>query len=80
MAIAVVILSGLILAQTRRWLEKFDLLIIPGITFVVIFLIPLLRSNLGIQQVVIFAVAAALIAIAVTTLFRLIYKLESSIL
>lgn len=67
MAIAVVILRGLILAQTRRWLEKFDLFIIPRITFVVIFLIPLLRSSLGIQQVVIFPVAAALIAIAVTT-------------
>lgn len=67
MAIAVVILGGLILAQTRRWLEKIDLFIIPRITFVVIFLIPLLRSSLGIQQVVIFPVAAALIAIAVTT-------------
>jgi serine/threonine-protein kinase len=67
LAIAVVILGGLILAQTRRWLEKIDLFIIPRITFVVIFLIPLLRSSLGIQQVVIFPVAAALIAIAVTT-------------
>jgi serine/threonine-protein kinase len=42
LAIAVVILSGLIFAQTRRWLEKFELLIIPGITFVVIFLISLI--------------------------------------
>ncbi|MEO3703595.1 hypothetical protein AAFM79_00655 [Trichormus azollae HNT15244] len=67
MAITVVILRSLILAQTRRWLEKFDLFIIPRITFVVLFLIPLLRSSLGIQQVVIFPVAAALIAISVTT-------------
>jgi serine/threonine protein kinase len=80
LAIAVVILSGLIFAQTRRWLEKFDLLIIPGITFAIIFFVPFLRGGIVIQQVIILAVASALIAIAVTTLFRLIYKLISAII
>lgn len=80
LAIAVVILSGLIFAQTKRWLEKFDLLIIPAITFAIIFFLPFLRSGFVIQQVVIFAVASALIAIAVTSIFRLIYKLISSII
>lgn len=79
-AIAVVILSGLIFAQTRRWIEKFDLLIIPGITSAIIFFIPFLRGGIVIQQVIILAIASALIAIAVTTLFRLIYKLISSII
>ncbi|WP_016951118.1 protein kinase [Anabaena sp. PCC 7108] len=80
LAISIVILSGLILAQTRRWLEKFDLLIIPGITLAIIFFIPLLRSSLGIQQLMILTVTSALIAIAITTIFRLIYKLLSSII
>ncbi|MBD2296175.1 serine/threonine protein kinase [Anabaena sphaerica FACHB-251] len=80
LAISVVILSGLIFAQTKRWLEKFDLLIIPTISFAIIFIIPFLRSGIVMQQVLIFAVTSALIAIAVTTIFRLIYKLISSII
>lgn len=80
LAISVVILSGLIFAQTRRWLEKFDLLIIPGISLAIILFIPFFRSNLVIQQVVVLAVGAALVAIAVTTIFRLIYKLIYAIL
>ncbi|NET00341.1 MAG: serine/threonine protein kinase [Sphaerospermopsis sp. SIO1G1] len=79
-AISVVILTGLIFAQTRRWLERFDLLIIPGITFAVIFFIPLLRGSLSIEQVVVLAAASALAAIAVMSLFRLIYKLVYSII
>jgi len=80
LVIAVVILSGLIFAQTKRWLEKFDLLIIPAVSFTIIFFIPFLRGSNAIEQIIILAVAAALISIAVTILFRLIYKLISSIL
>ncbi|MFM6333851.1 MAG: protein kinase domain-containing protein, partial [Dolichospermum sp.] len=47
--ISVVILSGLIFAQTRRWLEKFDLLIIPAISLTIIFFIPYLRGGIGIE-------------------------------
>jgi serine/threonine protein kinase len=79
-AVASVILGVLIFAQTRRWIEKFDLLIIPTITFAIIFFIPFLRGNLGIQTVVILAVAAGLVAISLTAVFRLIYKLLSLIL
>ncbi|MBD2340887.1 protein kinase [Calothrix sp. FACHB-156] len=79
-SISAVILGMLIFAQTRRWIEKLDLLIIPGISFAIIFFLPLLRSELGIQQVVVLAVAAALVSIALTALFRLIYKLLSLIL
>ncbi|MEH2267836.1 MAG: serine/threonine-protein kinase [Nostoc sp.] len=74
------ILGILIFAQTRRWIEKFDLLIIPGITFAIIFFLPFLRGGLDIVQVVILAVAASLVAISLTAVFRLIYKLLSLLL
>lgn len=80
LGISAVILGILIFSQTRRWIEKFDLLIIPGISFALIFFIPLFRGALGIQDVVILAVTASLIAIALTALFRLIYKLLSLLL
>ncbi|MDF5735193.1 MULTISPECIES: serine/threonine-protein kinase [unclassified Nostoc] len=78
--VACVILGILIFAQTRRWIEKFDLLIIPTISFAIIFFLPFLRGVLGIQEVVILAVAAALVAISLTAVFRLIYKLLSILL
>ncbi|MBD2386804.1 serine/threonine-protein kinase [Cylindrospermum sp. FACHB-282] len=80
LGISAVILGILIFSQTRRWIEKFDLLIIPGISFALIFFIPLFRVGLSIPQVVILAVTASLIAIAITALFRLIYKLLSLLL
>jgi serine/threonine-protein kinase len=80
LSVACVILGILVFAQTRRWIEKFDLLIIPTITFAIIFFIPFLQGGLGIQAVVILSVAAALVAISLTAIFRLIYKLLSLIL
>lgn len=74
------ILGILIFAQTRRWIEKFDLLIIPTITFAIIFFLPFLQGGLGIQAVVVLAVAAGLVAISLTAVFRLIYKLLSLLL
>ncbi|WP_445631036.1 protein kinase domain-containing protein [Nostoc sp. DSM 114167] len=71
------ILGILIFAQTRRWIEKFDLLIIPTITFAIIFFIPFLRGGLDLPSVVILAVGAGLVAISLTAVFRLIYKLLS---
>ncbi|MEA5601408.1 serine/threonine-protein kinase [Nostoc sp. UHCC 0252] len=80
LGVASVILGILVFAQTRRWIEKFDLLIIPTITFAIIFFIPFLQGGLHIQGVIILSVAAALIAISLTAIFRLIYKLLSLIL
>ncbi|BAY25684.1 serine/threonine protein kinase [Calothrix sp. NIES-2100] len=80
LGISFVILGVLIFAQARRWIEKLDLLIISAITFAIIFFMPLLRAELGIQQILMLAVAAALVSIALTALFRLIYKLLSLIL
>ncbi|MDZ8030000.1 protein kinase domain-containing protein [Nostoc sp. DedSLP04] len=74
------ILGILIFAQTRRWIEKFDLLIIPTITFAIIFFVPFLRGGLDVPSVVILAVGAGLVAISFTAVFRLIYKLLSLLL
>ncbi|MBD2244145.1 serine/threonine-protein kinase [Nostoc sp. FACHB-888] len=80
LSIAFVILGILIFAQTRRWIEKFDLLIIPTITVAIIFFLPFLQGGLGIKVVVFLAVGAGLIAISLTAIFRLIYKLLSLLL
>lgn len=74
-----VILSILIYVQSRRWIEKFDLLIILVISFAIMYFIPALHA-IGIQQVIFFSVTAGLVAIALTSLFRLIYRLLSLIL
>jgi serine/threonine protein kinase len=75
-----VILSALIYAQSKRWIEKFDLLIILVISFAIIYFVPTLHANVGIQLVIIYSLAAGLVAIALTSLFRLIYRLLSLIL
>ncbi|WP_250124112.1 bifunctional serine/threonine protein kinase/MFS transporter [Chroococcidiopsis sp. CCMEE 29] len=80
LGVAALILGGLIFAQTRRWIEKWDLLIIAGISLAIIFLLPILRSTIPFNVVAFLALAAGLIAIALIALFRLIYKLLSLIL
>ncbi|MBD2603338.1 protein kinase [Scytonema hofmannii FACHB-248] len=77
LTVSAIILGLLIFAQTRRWIEKLDLLILGGISFTLIYFVPFLHIGLSSGQVAIFAVAAGLIAIAVTAIFRLIYKLLS---
>ncbi len=82
MGLSALILGVLIFAQYRRWIEKFDLVIIAGITLAIFFLpvvSVVVRGSYPIQYVALFAVAAGLVAIALTALFRLIYKLLSLI-
>ena len=74
---SMLILGVLIFAQSRRWIEKMDLLIIAAITFAIIFFVPVLRDGFTIQVVAFLALAGGLVAIALTSLFRLIYKLLS---
>ncbi len=74
------ILTILIFAQIRRWIERWDLLIIPAISFAIIYFVPFLHGSLSLQQLIIIPVAGSLVAIATTTLFRLIYKLLSLLL
>ena len=76
---SVLILSFLVFAQFRRWIEKQDLLIIASISLAIVWFVPVLRV-LPPNQAAFLAVAAGLVAIAITTLFRLIYKLLSLLL
>lgn len=81
------IFAVLIFAQWRRWIERQDLIIIAAITLAIVLFVPGLTSNVGNligidSRVVVLVVAtlAAAVAIAVTAIFRLIYKLLSLIL
>lgn len=77
---AVLITGILVYAQNRRWLEGWDLGIIPGLTLAVMLFVPALQAGMGIPSMIFSALTSALIAIAVTSLFRLIYRLLSSII
>ncbi len=75
LGVSVLILGILIFAQIRRWIEKFNLLIISGITFALVLFMPFLRRGVGIEEVMILAVMGCLLTIAVTAVFRLVYQL-----
>lgn len=79
------LLGGLVFLQARRVIERLDLVIIAGVTLAVITLFPPLRLVLAatgspLQTAVVLAVLAGLMAVVIATLFRLIYRLLSSIL
>ncbi len=77
-----VLLVGLIFVQWRRWIEGKDLVIIAAITLAIVLFMPSLHKIVvswqGIrawQAVLLLAGVAALVAIALTALYQLIYKL-----
>jgi serine/threonine-protein kinase len=76
-----VLLIGLILMQSRRIIERVDLLLLAGLSLVLVVFIPPLRSVisplLGNTFITILVIAglATLSAIAIAILFRLIYLL-----
>lgn len=74
------LMGGLIFTQLRRIIEKFDFLIIAGLTLCLIFFVPALQPGISLQTVAIVAVLAGAAAIAVTALFRLVYLLLSRLL
>ena len=78
--VCAVVLGVLIFAQTRRWIEKWDLVIIPVISLLVMFFLNFLRGELTIQEIMILSASGSLTAVALTSLFRLIYKALSSII
>ncbi|MEM6752878.1 MAG: serine/threonine-protein kinase [Cyanobacteria bacterium P01_C01_bin.38] len=78
--VCAVVLGTIIFAQTRRWIEKWDLAIIPAVTLLIIFFIPLLQGELGIQAIIVLSLGASLITVALTSLFRIVYKILSSII
>jgi serine/threonine-protein kinase len=74
------VMGGLIFAQFRRVIEKFDFVIIAVITLLPLVFFPALRNDMVIQTVIVLSVLAAAGAIAVTALFRLVYLLLSRLL
>jgi len=78
--VSLLVLSALVLAQARRVIEKVDLVIITGITLGLMYLLRGFWSLAFAPNILIVATFAGLIAIAVTTLFRLIYTLLSRFL
>lgn len=72
-------MGGLIFALSRRVIEGKDLPILAGLTFLLM-LVPLLRGELTIATIAIFAVLGGVAAVAVTALFRLIYKILAQFL
>ncbi|AFY44180.1 serine/threonine-protein kinase [Nostoc sp. PCC 7107] len=77
LTITMVILSVSIFAHTRRSIKTTHLLIVAVITFAIVLFVPALQAGMDIQQIVILGITGSLVAIAVTTLFQLIYKLLS---
>ncbi|ACK68809.1 serine/threonine protein kinase [Gloeothece citriformis PCC 7424] len=68
------LIGGLVFMQSRRIIEGKDLPIIAGITGL-LFLLPLFTQDFPIQTVLIVSATIAIIAIGITSLFRLIYQL-----
>jgi serine/threonine-protein kinase len=77
------LLGILIFAQNRRWIERFDLVIIAAVTLALVVLISPLRSlpfSLGLgplEDVIFLIVAAGLLAVAIALVFQLIYRILS---
>lgn len=79
------IVIGLIFAQSRRWIERIDLLIIAGITLILVAFTPLKQGLAMIAEpsllnILMLAIFAGLLAVFVGIVFRLVYLALSRIL
>lgn len=74
-----VFVGGLVFVQSRRWIEGKDLPIIIALTLATLVLIPALRVY-PISAIAITTLFSGLSALAVTALFRLVYRFLSRIL
>ncbi|MBD0266893.1 MAG: serine/threonine protein kinase [Cyanobacteria bacterium Co-bin8] len=76
------LLGVLVLLQLKRTIERLDLVIIAAVTLAMVLLFPPLRSVLAgfstpLQWVLALAIMAGLMAAAIATLFRLLFRLFS---
>ncbi len=79
------VLGIMVFAQSRRWIEKVDLMIIAAVTLALVIFFPFFNGIIGtlgvagtsIQVILLLSVFSALMAVAVATVFRLIYNLLS---
>jgi len=74
------IMGGLIFAEFRHIIEKFDLLIIAGLTLAAVVFFKALQQGFSPEFIIVLAVLAGAGAIAATALFRLVYLLLSRFL
>jgi serine/threonine-protein kinase len=74
------IMGGLIFAEFRRIVEKFDFLIIGGLTLAAVVFFKALQNGFPIQFIIVVSVLAGAGSIAATALFRLVYLLLSRLL
>jgi serine/threonine-protein kinase len=79
------LVAVLILLQARRVIERFDLIIIAVVTLGVVLLFPplqtvLLASTSPRTTIVVLAIMTGLAAVAIGTLFRLIYRVLSALM
>ncbi len=74
------IMGGLIFAEFRRIIEKFDFVIIGGITLGIVVFVKALHGSLLLPNIIAIAVFAGAALIAATALFRLIYLLLSRLI
>ncbi|WP_371321947.1 protein kinase domain-containing protein [Thermoleptolyngbya sichuanensis] len=79
------IVVGLIFAQSRRWIERNDLLIIAGITLALVAFTPLRRGLAiiaapSLPNIFMLAIFAGLLAVFVGIIFRLVYLALSRVL
>ncbi|MDX2097927.1 MAG: serine/threonine-protein kinase [Leptolyngbyaceae cyanobacterium bins.59] len=77
--LALLLLGGMVFAQSQRIIEKIDLLVLAGITLIILFFVPAMQL-VNFQTTILVAGVAACLAVAATALFRLIYNLLVRIL
>lgn len=75
--ILAVIFVGLIAAQYRRVIEKWDLLIFAVISALLIWFFPVLRGSYSREFALVFAAMMGMGAVFVTAIFRIVYVLLS---
>ncbi|HIK54304.1 MAG TPA: serine/threonine protein kinase, partial [Synechococcales cyanobacterium M55_K2018_004] len=80
------LMGGLIWGQSRRLIERSEMIAIAGGTLLLVWLAPWLNRvalgqllGPGLPSLLLVAIAGALIAVVVTTLFRLIYLILSRV-
>ena len=78
------LLLGLLLAQWRRWIERWDLVVIGAVTLLLVLFVPFLNKVVAAQVtgnsfflIIILAILTGLAAVVVAIVFRLVYLIIS---
>jgi len=74
------IVGGLVYLLYQRTIERWDLVIITGITLGAMLLFPGIRGIFSLQNVLFFSLMGGAACVAITTVFRLVYQIISRII